>query len=398
MNILVVQESDWIQRNPHQQHHLMERLSLRGHKIRVIDYEIDWKTNKNEGLISKRTVFKDVHKIHDDARIYVVRPGLLKIPVLNYFSWMWTNWREINRQINEFQPDVIVGFGLINTYIAARAAKKHNIPFVYYLIDVLYTLIPEKSLQYIGKQVKKGIIKNSDLVITINKKLSESAVELGADEENTLVIDAGIDLERFDPQIDGSTIRKEYGIKDDELLLFFMGWIYHFAGVKEVAEKLGKENHENIKLMVVGDGDAYSDLEEIREKYNIHEKLILTGKQPYNKIPEFIAASDVCILPAYPNEIIMQNIVPIKLYEYMAMGKPVLTTNLPGIKKEFGMDNGVLYVEKSENVIKRASEIDITKTGERGLLLVRNNDWNKLTDNFENELFKLISHYIWRVD
>lgn len=83
MNILVVQESDWIQRNPHQQHHLMERLSLRGHNIRVIDYEIDWKTNKNEGLISKRTVFKDVHKIHDEARIDVVRPGLLKIPVLN---------------------------------------------------------------------------------------------------------------------------------------------------------------------------------------------------------------------------------------------------------------------------------------------------------------------------
>ncbi|WP_281774768.1 glycosyltransferase family 4 protein, partial [Methanobacterium formicicum] len=161
MNILVVQESDWIQRNPHQQHHLMERLSLRGHKIRVIDYEIDWKTNKNEGIISKRQVFKGVHKIHEEASIDVVRPGLIKIPVLNYVSWTWTSWREINRQIKEFKPDVIVGFGLINTYIAARAAKKHNIPFVYYLIDVLYTLIPEKSLQFIGKQVKKGIIKNS---------------------------------------------------------------------------------------------------------------------------------------------------------------------------------------------------------------------------------------------
>ncbi|KAF5053927.1 D-inositol-3-phosphate glycosyltransferase [anaerobic digester metagenome] len=390
MNILVVQESDWIQRNPHQQHHLMERLSLRGHKIRVIDYEIDWRSN-DEGIISKRKVFENVHKIHEEASIDVVRPGLIKIPVLNYFSWTWTSWREINRQIKEFKPDVIVGFGLINTYIAARAAKKHNIPFVYYLIDVLYTLIPEKSLQFIGKQVKKGIIKKSNMVITINKQLSEFVVGLGADEENTIVIDAGIDLERFDPKIDGSIIRKEYGIKDDELLLFFMGWIYHFAGIKEVAEELGKGNNENIKLMVVGDGDAYSDLEEIREKYQLHEKLILTGKQPYNTIPEFIAAADVCILPAYPDEIIMQDIVPIKVYEYMAMGKPVLTTELPGIISEFGNDKGIVYVEKTENVVFHASEINIKEIGEKGLLFVRNNDWNKITDKFETEMLRLIN-------
>ncbi|WP_060537789.1 glycosyltransferase [Methanobacterium formicicum] len=391
MNILVVQESDWIQRNPHQQHHLMERLSVRGHKIRVIDYEIDWKTNKNEGIISKRQVFEDVHKIHEEASIDVVRPGLIKIPVLNYISWAWTSWREINRQIKEFKPDVIVGFGLINTYIAARAAKKHNIPFVYYLIDVLYTLIPEKSLQFIGKQVKKGIIKNSDKVITINKKLSEFAVGLGADEDNTPVIDAGIDLERFDPKIDGSVIRKEYGIKDDELLLFFMGWIYHFAGVKEVAEEMGKGNYENIKLMIVGDGDAYFDLEEIREKYDLHEKLILTGKQPYNRIPEFIAAADVCILPAYPDEIIMQDIVPIKVYEYMAMGKPVLTTNLPGIMLEFGQNVGIIYVDKPEGVLIKSFNIAVNDTGGKARKFVEHNDWNKITDKFENTLIQMLN-------
>ncbi|MBF4475242.1 glycosyltransferase [Methanobacterium formicicum] len=392
MNILVVQESDWIQRNPHQQHHLMERLSLRGHKIRVIDYEIDWKTNKNEGLISKRTVFKDVHKIHDEARIDVVRPSLLKIPVLNYFSWVWTNWREVNRQINEFKPDVIVGFGLINTYIASRAAKKHNIPFVYYLIDVLYTLIPEKSLQYIGKQVKKGIIKNSDLIITINKKLSEFAVKLGSDKEKTIIIDAGIDFKRFDHKIDGFHIRKNYGINEEELLLFFMGWIYHFAGVKEVAEKMGKENNKNIKLMVVGDGDAYQDLVEIRDKYQMDDQLILTGKQPYSKIPEFIAASNVCILPAYPDEAIMQDIVPIKIYEYMAMGKPVITTHLPGVMAEVGENNGVVYVNNSKDVVSKSINMNIEEEGEKSRKFVSHNDWEKLTDLFENKIGKLGGH------
>ncbi|CAD6494694.1 MAG: hypothetical protein LAKADJCE_00906 [Candidatus Argoarchaeum ethanivorans] len=51
MKILVVQESDWVRRCPHQNHHLMERLSRKGHEARVIDYEIMWKEHKNKEII-----------------------------------------------------------------------------------------------------------------------------------------------------------------------------------------------------------------------------------------------------------------------------------------------------------------------------------------------------------
>ena len=48
----------------HQQHHLMELLGLRGHKIRVIDYDVEWKNNtEEEGLYkSPRKVFKEYKK------------------------------------------------------------------------------------------------------------------------------------------------------------------------------------------------------------------------------------------------------------------------------------------------------------------------------------------------
>lgn len=390
MNILVVQESDWIQRNPHQQHHLMERLSLRGHKIRVIDYDVDWKTTNDGKLVSNRQIFKDVSKIHEDANIKVIRPGIVKIPVINYFSILYSHGNEIEKQIKEFKPDIIIGFGLLNTYLASRAAKKNGIPFVYYLIDVLYTLIPEKTFQYIGKNVKKRIINNSSLVITINQRLAEFAVEMGSDKNKTIVIDAGIDLKRFDPGIDGSYIRKEYGIEKNELVLFFMGWIYHFAGIKEVAKEIGEKNLQDIKLMVVGDGDAFNDLEEISDSYQLGEQLVLTGKQPYNKIPEFIAASDVCILPAYRDEEIMQDIVPIKIYEYMAMGKPVIATNLPGIKAEFGELNGVFYVDQPEDVIGMGFKLDKEVAGKTARKFVENNDWESITDEFEKTLVEVV--------
>lgn len=388
MNILVVQESDWINRNPHQQHHLMERLNLRGHKIRVIDYEIDWRDNKDDGLISPRKIFPNVKKTCYNSKIYVIRPLLVKIPIINYLFWIFSNWREINRQIKEFKPDIIIGFGLINTYIASRIAKKNQIPFLYYLIDVLYTLIPEKAFQSSGKHLKKRIIKNADLVITINKKLAESAIRLGSTKKKTIVIGAGIDRNMFNHEFTGSNVRERYNIGKNDQLLFFMGWIYEFSGLKEIAEELGRRHYDNIKLMVVGEGDAYNDLKEIQKKFKMSNQLILTGKQPYARIPEFIAAADICILPAYPDEPIMQDIVPIKLYEYMAMGKPVISTKLPGIMKEFGENNGLNYVNKPEDVLLESQKINLQKEGEKALKFMRGRDWDNITDILEEIIKK----------
>ncbi|MEW6009792.1 MAG: glycosyl transferase GT4 family protein [Methanobacterium sp.] len=398
MKILLVQESDWIERNPHQQHHLMDRLSAKGHQIRVIDYGIDWrrKDKKREGLLVDRKVYHHVHKVNPQANIQVIRPSIIKIPVLDYLSIPYYHGKEIERQIKEFQPDVIIAFGLLNAYYAAKSAKKHNIPFIYYLIDVLYALIPEKIFQKLGKSLKKSTIKKSDLIITINQRLRELAVELGADEDKTLVIDAGIDLEEFDPERDASSLREQYNIKKEDTVLFFMGWIYHFAGIKELARDMGenKEKYPHLKLVVVGDGDAYDDLLRIQEEYSLQDQLILTGKQPYDRIPDFVAAADICLLPAYQDEEIMQDIVPIKIYEYMAMAKPVIVTRLPGISMEFGEGQGLQYIDHAGEVLPLAQKMKdnnlIKEEGHKARKFVETNDWEDITNRFEDTLEKMI--------
>jgi len=235
MRILVVQESDWLKRNPHQQHHLMERLSLKGHEIRVIDYDIDWRKEEHKKRYTKRTVFENVHKIYPKADIQVIRPATIKIPVLEYFSLWFSHKKELKRQIREFKPEVIVGFGIINTYLASKVAKRCGIPFVYYWIDVLHTLISIKQVQFLGSYLERSTIKNSSRVITINKKLAEFVTDLGAAKEKTCVIGAGIDLVRFNPNLDGYDVRKTYGLNKSDFVFFFMGWLYHFSGLKEVA-------------------------------------------------------------------------------------------------------------------------------------------------------------------
>ena len=390
MKILVVQESDWIKRNPHQQHHLMERLAERGHEIHVIDYPIDWGLEDQKGFINSEETIEGYSKIISGVSVKVTRPAFIRVKGLNYLSMLHTHRKCIKSEIDDFKPDVIVGLGLLNTLIASKLAQKKEIPFIYYVIDNLYALIPEKPLQIFGKKVFKKVLENTTLTLSINKKLQELTIKNGTPENKTKVIPAGIDLKKYKTQ-NTDQLKQKYNIKNQDTVLFFMGYIYHFAGIKELATKIGQKQKEypNIKLLIVGDGEAYEDLKKIQEKYNLQDQLILTGRQPYDLIPQFLSIPDYCLLPAYQDEEIMQDIVPIKIYEYLAMGKPVISTLLPGIHTEFQENNGVIYINQAEEIpelIKKINTTEYEKLSKQGLEYVKNNDWEKITDTFEETL------------
>lgn len=394
MKILLVQESDWLERGPHQSHHLMERLSKKDHVIRVIDFKTNWRQNKTRGIISKRMVFENTFKAVQGGKITVIRPPIIELPILEYISLLFTHRREIKRQLKEFKPDIIIGFSILNSNLAIRLVKKRGIPFVYYIIDELFRLVPQKYFQNLAKYIESNNIKNADKVLSINEALREYTIQMGAEKKKTIVLPAGIDLEIFNPELYNAAIKRKYGLNDEDIILFFMGWLYDFSGLKEIALELSKsiEKFPNIKLFIVGEGDLYDELNSIK-KEKLGNRMILMDWQPYENIPSLIAASDICILPAYNNEI-MRNIVPIKIYEYMAMEKPVIATNLPGIMKEFGENNGVIYVDNLNQVLDKASEIAskrmISNEGKKARKFVEQNDWNNITKEFENILRELI--------
>lgn len=375
----------------------MERLSLKGHEVHAIDFEITWRRKPRKRFYSKRKVFHGISKAHKGSSVTVLRPGTFKLPLLDYISIVFTHGAEINRQIVRFKPDVIIGMGILNTFIAMLMARRHKIPFIYYLIDALHTLIPFKGFRYMGKILESITLRRCDVVCVINEKLRHYAIEMGAQPEKVNVIRAGIDTERFNTDVDGSLMREKLGISKDDVVLFFMGWLYPFSGLTEVATQLAKvrDMYPNIKLLVVGDGDIYHRLDQIRKDCSL-DQLILTGWQPYEKIPEYIAASDVCLLPAYDNEV-MRNIVPIKMYEYMACGKPVISTKLQGVMKEFGSNNGVVYVDQPREVLKKVIELcnvdgSIIEYGVKAGKLVEKHSWNKVTDIFEDIVKSLVNY------
>jgi len=394
MRILLVQETDWLNKGPFQQNHLMEKLSLRSHKILVIDHEILWKEQDKKGILSRRQVFNDISRIYEGARVNLIRPGIIKIPNLDYISLLFSRRKEINYQIKEFQPDVIIGFHILSAYLGMQAAKKYHIPFIYYWVDVYHTQISFKPYQFIGKVTEKRTLQNADRVVVINEKLKDYVVRMGSDPAKTYVIRGSVDLERFNPAIDTSKLKKQYGVKDSDIVLCFVGLFHRDLGLKELILELAKVKPSELKLLLVGEGDqsapkVIEELQEVAEQQGVSSQVILTGRRPYQEVPALINMASLCILPAY-NAKMMQDIVPIKMYEYMAVGKPVISTRLEGIVKEFGKDNGVVYVDRPGDVITKAIEMvqngSVETFGSKARSFVRGYSWDKITDEFEKIL------------
>jgi glycosyltransferase involved in cell wall biosynthesis len=82
--------------------------------------------------------------------------------------------------------------------------------------------------------------------------------------------------------------------------------------------------------------------------------------------------------------------ISIKKYENMTIGKPVMTTKFPGVMKGFSEDNGVIYGRGPEGALKKAIELiergDIEQEGIKARKFVEDNDWEKITDEFERVL------------
>jgi glycosyltransferase involved in cell wall biosynthesis len=267
-------------------------------------------------------------------------------------------------------------------------AKKNHIPVIFYAIDIEHRLVPYRFLQPLARLIEGKNIRDADRVLSINEGLREYTIKMGAKREKTDVIRAGIDTDTYGPEIDGTAARARYGIDPSDTVVFFMGWLYHFSGLKEVALELSKLADRKVKLLVVGDGEAFDDLEKIRDSHEIGDRMILAGKRPFGEIPGLVAAADVCILPAYDNEI-MRDIVPIKMYEYMAMGKPVIATRLPGVVKEFGEGNGVIYVDRPEEALAEAIGLARGRAAIEGAAarkFVEKLTWDRITGEFEKVL------------
>jgi glycosyltransferase involved in cell wall biosynthesis len=397
MRILIVQETNWLDRNVIHQHHLGERLAQRGHFVDVIDYDILWPEKENRPWRTPRQVFQNVNRVVQGISLTVTRPATVQKPLVCHLTWAIGSLIEMKRIIKNARPDVVIGLSLTNSLPMAVYLNKVGIPYISMVLEPYHTMMPQVWARKPARLIEALTLRRADRVVVFTTQMRQYVQDLGAAPERIIVFKTGVSLDVFRPGMEGRAQRIALGIEPHEWVLFFMGWLYDFSGLREIVSYLGKNrNHlDGARLLIIGNGDIYWELKELTAQFGLHPKVLLTGRRPYGEVPSLLAAADVCLLPSVENPT-TRDIVPMKVYEYLAAGKPVVASRLPGLLAEFGMDNGILYGNDPVDVLKRAQELkgfpkEAHLTGAAGRRFAEQNaDWDKTAEVFEQLLSAIV--------
>ena len=192
-------------------------------------------------------------------------------------------------------------------------------------------------------------------------------------------------------------LRSQFSISEEDFVMFFMGYLYDFAGLKEIIAYYNanvKNGKINLKFLILGDGGIYNDLAN-HVRITRADWVTLAGRVPFSDITEYIELADLCLLSFKINDI-TRDITPIKIIEYMAMKKPVLSNSLPGVKLEFGKNSGVIYEKNQGDLIRKIGSLiprkmELKQIGLKGFeVVVKKYLWTNIVNDFKIIIMDLI--------
>jgi len=347
MKILVVHEVNYLNKIIYEFQILPEILSILGHEVTVIDYDDSWKTSRNGHTWRLKTdVHERVHRAYSRASVTVRRPGMIRLPMVSRVSGAITSGLEVYRFLQIHSPDALLLYGLPTVGVQSLlAARNFNVPVFFRSIDVLHQLVPMRALVPPVRVLERYLYNRVDGVIPVTLHLKNHVLSYGVPESRVRVLPSGVDTEMFSPGPRNSPLLQQWGIRPEDEVILFMGTIYKFSGLDRIIRDFPRllSRHARAKLLVVGCGEDEERLKAIAAEAEISRNVVFGGLQPYSALPEIIRSSDVCINPFELNGI-TRDILPTKLFQYLACGKPVVATRLPGTLPFLaGEEHGMFY-------------------------------------------------------
>lgn len=308
---------------------------------------------KQLGVIFKREKFDVIH-------LYRMQPNIIGTP---FAYWYGKKCKIINH---------ITGLGVAFT----KNSLKFNI--IKFIIKTAYNI----NDSFFGAQL---IFQNE-----------EDKIELGDKKSFNVIKGSAVNEDRFNIKIPSSsvlkeTLKNEYGLLDGKTLIFVSRLLKQkgLSYLIEAIKQINSSDNQKINLLIAGwidpnNPDSFTE-EEIKI-YSEQEGVIFLSKR--NDINDIIALADIAVLPTYYREG-----TPRFLLEAMAMGKPILTTDMPGcnhLVKE--NKNGVLIQPKStDEIIKGLGFLlnaDLVKMGEESNQLYHEEFSEHVVYNKILELYK----------
>jgi glycosyltransferase involved in cell wall biosynthesis len=262
-------------------------------------------------------------------------------------------YRRLVKAIRAHKPDCV--YERYNLFLPAGiwAARRYKLPL---LLEVNAPILEERSrydglsLTRLARWSQAYAWRNADMVLPVTQVLGDIVASYGVDPKRIVVIPNGINGKRFESAPDVEAAKRALGL-DGRLVLGFTGFVRDWHGLDKVLDMIvGDPSESQRHLLVVGDGPARPGLERQARELGIENRVTFTGIVGRDDVARHVAAFDIALQPA-----VVAYASPLKLFEYLALGKAIIGPAQPNIEEILRPDyNAVLFDPASTQSLAEA--------------------------------------------
>lgn len=191
-----------------------------------------------------------------------------------------------------------------------------------------------------GVRLHLAVSRRVDRLVVITHRVKERYVAAGIPAERVLVAPDGVDLARFENLPDRDDARRRVGLPLGKPIVGYVGRFFTLGMSKgldvlvEAAAQLREQDTEIVLCFVGGPPESFSALQALAHQHGLSVgALILADRVSLLKVPLYMRAFDVCTMPFPWTEHYAYYMSPLKMFEYMASGTPIVATDLPSVRE-----------------------------------------------------------------
>jgi glycosyltransferase involved in cell wall biosynthesis/SAM-dependent methyltransferase len=274
------------------------------------------------------------------AEVSIVHPRLRwmrNFPDLPFLAYSDSFARHCCRLFRERPPDFVYQRYSVFNSAGAWTARHLGCPFVLEYngpeVWVARHWGTRLFFEQLGDRVERANLVSADLVIVVSDALRDEVMARGVPPDRVLVNPNAVDPARYHPGIDGGPVQKCLGM-EGRLVIGFIGTfgLWHGAEVLARAVRPVTEALPQAHVLFVGDGSTMPKVREIVAGDGVGGRVTFTGLVAQDQAPGYLAACDLLVSPHVGNPDGSRFFgSPTKLFEYMAMGKGIVASDLDQI-------------------------------------------------------------------
>lgn len=174
-------------------------------------------------------------------------------------------------------------------------------------------------------------------VVTLSESMRDDIVARGIAKEKVFIVPNGVDAQQFRPRARRDDLVRQWGLQDRYVFGYVSNLDHPREGQELLIEAAGVLREQGVPAtaLIVGSGKREQELRAWASSQGLEDVVVFTGHVPHEDVIDYYALCDVFVIPR-SNERAARLVTPLKPFEAMALGIPLIVSDVPALAEIIG--------------------------------------------------------------